>query len=106
MERKTLWMNENKMEENSIVIEMKNTFDALISRLGKWAWEYDRRLPKLKLKRKKTNHRWNRILKVYGKIIKEVTNIWSNNGWEFSRTNDRNQNRNPVNSENTKQGKY
>lgn len=53
MERKTLRMNENKMEENSIVIEMKNTFDALISRLGKWAWEYDRRLPKLKLKRKK-----------------------------------------------------
>lgn len=72
MERKTLRMNENKMEENSIVIEMKNTFDALISRLGKWAWEYDRRLPKLKLKRKKKQTiDGTEYLKFMGKLSKK-----------------------------------
>lgn len=70
---KTLRMNEKKMEENSIVTEIKNTFDALVSRLGKWAWEYDsRKLPKLKFKkREKTPKDVTEYSRLMGKLSKK-----------------------------------
>lgn len=80
-------------------------------------------MSKTEMQRKNRMKRYNRIFNNCGTITKEShmhdgntrrrkeeeeirRNIWSNDDWEFSKINNRQQTTNPGSSENTKQDKF